>query len=221
CWARRALLDLRDVVGAPGDRAGAGEPGADDPSACARRAAARALRARGEAAEPDPGARADGRRARGRPRAERRAGGGARGAPPGGGGSLARSWPHAAWTRGISSDGRPLPARDGPAPGARAGAGKERTPEAHGHDARLRAKERLGVEAMREAEAEAVKREDVSRREPTVEDNVEHEVHRPAREIAREPRRVEPPREHREGQEQLVGVQRKDRAPSAALRVVA
>src|SRR5439155_1293055 len=58
CWARRALLDLRDVVGAPGDRAGAGEPGADDPSACARRAAARALRARGEAAEPDPRARA-------------------------------------------------------------------------------------------------------------------------------------------------------------------
>src|SRR5207245_10661010 len=130
-------------------------------------------------------------------------------------GSFARSWPHAAWTRPISSDGRPLPARDGPTPSARAGAGKERTPEAHGHDARLRAKERLGVEAMREAEAEAVEREDVSRREPTVEDNVEHEVHRPAREIAREPRRVEPPREHREGQEQLVGVQRTDRAPSA------
>src|SRR2546422_197959 len=56
----------------------------------------------------------------------------------------------------------------GPAPDARAcqtGAEKERAPEASGHDARLRAEERLGVEAVGEAEGEVVERVDVLRRD--------------------------------------------------------
>src|SRR3989441_6689299 len=55
----------------------------------------------------------------------------------------------------------------------------------------------------------------------SVEDDVEPQVHRTPREVAREPRRVEPPRERGKGQAQLVGVEYQDHPSCVALDVVA
>src|SRR5206468_8919502 len=106
-------------------------------------------------------------------------------------GSCARCSRRVAWIRRTSSeiDGASAPR---PRRARETRAEDERAPEACGRDAGLRAEERRGVEAVREAKAQAVEREDILRREPAVEDDVEPQVHRTPREVAREPRRVEP-----------------------------
>ena len=100
--ARRALLDLRDLVDPPGGDSRARQPGADDPAAGPRRAAAGPLRPRAHA--PHAGARAAahaGRAGQGA-RDQRGPGGGAGGAAPAA--AVARPAPRRRRSCRVSSD---------------------------------------------------------------------------------------------------------------------